>query len=710
MSTFTKTVRTTCGAPSLHRYGGIPVLTRFAGPVVNGLLNYAHVPANFCNWPEGNIYVANGIHKIHKWDGLKSGFVPVGLDAPTGTPTISGSGSGTITGTYRIYTRFVDADGRPSPLSNPSSDTALTTDLTLTFGSLPVPTDTRVVRRQVLRNTAGQLDVFYVDVDTTDLWSTSLTSTQTDDDLSTNDNVSIFNEDGDSLIDQWDPPRSDKPLLAVHRSRMFLGGEIVYRRGNAQVTFGSTTVTGTATGWTSQMANRELIVVGQGKRYTISSVDESAQTLTLAEPYRGTTNKFAAYMIRTAPSDRTAVYFSEAGNPDGYIGDNFQIAEVGDEPTALISAESYLYVAFRESLYRISFSVDPSTDGDVSLVTFRGCVNQRAWVKLAGDIFCLDHLGLYKLSDGGVEELANPIRDLFSKQAGGTFKIDWTRQEFFHACADPENQTIRFYVSLTGPTLPRHAICYSLLMRQFWIEEYPFPIAASALLQTDRDHVLLGGPGQNLLEAGLGYLDGLNDAGYVTSAQVTAASLMSVTCPTLVLPSTGVVGFPIAIVKGRGKGQVRLVNAFTASTGKLVVTQPWLVKPDTTSVVQVGAIKWRWKSGWREIMQQGGTMELVWAPVPHTAYLTMQIFVDHLSTPETYKIDREFPDQGALSVQKDTDFVLVDLTFDGGYAQYDLRSGYETPSRTGRFIAVELGGFSGQDGVLVHTLFVGGAQ
>ena len=47
----------------------------------------------------------------------------------------------------------------------------------ITYTNIPVPTDPKVVRRQILRNTDGEASVYYVDIDTTNLTSTTFTST-----------------------------------------------------------------------------------------------------------------------------------------------------------------------------------------------------------------------------------------------------------------------------------------------------------------------------------------------------------------------------------------------------------------------------------------------------------------------------------------------------------------------------------------------------
>jgi hypothetical protein len=71
----------------------------------------------FCEDPRGDLYVANGIDEVMRWDGFLDSFEEAGLDAPTAALTVGGSGVGAIVGEYYAYSRFVDALGNVSNLS-----------------------------------------------------------------------------------------------------------------------------------------------------------------------------------------------------------------------------------------------------------------------------------------------------------------------------------------------------------------------------------------------------------------------------------------------------------------------------------------------------------------------------------------------------------------------------------------------------------------
>ena len=92
----------------------------------------------------------------------------------------------------------------------------------------------------------------------------------------------------------------DKRLWSWQRqTAQFLFPALV-NTGTVAVTFGSTTVTGTATGWTTDLVNRQFRIGATSPIYTIDSVDTVGQTLTLQQPWGGTTVSGIGYQIYQA--------------------------------------------------------------------------------------------------------------------------------------------------------------------------------------------------------------------------------------------------------------------------------------------------------------------------------------------------------------------------------------------------------------------------
>lgn len=719
MAAYTKTVRTRTLVVQKFQ----PDMDYILGEL--SLTSVSSFPLNFARWPGGAIYISDGLNPIHKWDGAKATFIEVGIETPSGTPAFSTSGSGTIDGDYVAYVRFLDADGLPGPLSAASATVTATDDATVSYTSIPVPTTSRVVSKQILRSTAGQATMFFVDVDTEDLAGTTFSSTNTDSDLDDEDFIITVDSEGNVLLNSWDAPRSDKPCLAPHRQRMFAAGETIYKVGHVEVTFGSTTVTGRGTAWLSTFADRVFRPVGSNTVYTIASCDEANQTLTLDDPYREATDLFTLYQIEPEVGQRNKLYYSSSTFPDLWPDTNdYPIAESGDIITALVPTDSFLYVMFRRESFRFMFTQDPGLDGEVSSFAHRGCVSQRTWCKLGEAIYVLDHLGIWRLDGGAGVEIAQAIRDMWSMQIPSDFKVHWGSSEYFHAASDHENQVVRFFVTLGGPGLPRHAICYSALLNQWWIEQYPYPISSSLSWPRpdDHDRVVLGSAAMKLMEMN-GTLDGVNAEGMVSRARVSAATPLSVTAPTLVLPTSGVVGHPVAIVEGKGKGQYRLASTYTASTGKIVIDQPWQIEPDTTSVLQIGGVLWKYRTGWYEQIGKDAPVTVTWTtlikgqdpkewkPLDSHQKMGLKIYVDHEATPiaaeTTFPIsDEKYPVQWTEA----EDEGMVNLVHPLGRAQIMASQIRMVPENAAPFQSVEIGGFSGATHLVVHTIQVGAVE
>lgn len=678
-------------------------------------------------WPGGPLYFANGVDPVYKWNGYRLDAVSVGVETPgAGTPTIAGSGSGSITGNYQIYERFIDEDGNASLLSTASAPTAVSGVATLTFAVCPAPVGTRVVKRQILRNTDGEFTVFYVDVETTDLVSTSFTSTNIDDVLATQTPVPLFDSDGNSLTSIWTAPRADKPILFSHKGKMFACGVTDYTLGSISVTNGSTSVQGIGTSWSASMAGRELWVTGETTTYTIASLNTTTQVLTLSVAYAGTTNLFGVYAIRPAPAQRNTVFDSQSGEPEQWLPSaGFTVREIKDTITAGIGAPSFAYFASEKEIAVFSFDTNPATDGSAYLAARRGCISQRTWVRVLDYIFLLDAAGIYMLSSSQTQEVAQSILDIWSVESDGEYKIAWESKRHFHAVHDHEDATVRFFVSLSGPGYPRHSLCYNYVTQQCWIESYPFAVASSAEWQYIRHHVLVGGLGPRLLELGIGNQDGPNLSGCRGSGTASASTLTSLSDTYLSLPSSGMAGSPIVIIAGRGKGQVRLIDSVSGT--RINVTQPWSILPDTTSQYQVGGIQWRRKSGWfrypkkpleRDVSISFKPMGQVVGQIPNqtwqagTGYLDIRVYYDNSPVPnlniEDFPIGQASED--GLSWAKNDPNIVVDLSRSFGYIQFTMPT-VDTPmNRQGNYVALEFQGTSSQWPTLIYEARCGAAE
>lgn len=596
------------------------------------------MPNSFIETAEGVVLIANGIDPVQRWNGETNQAEPAGVVAPTTAPSIGSSGTGEITGTYYAFVRFVDRDGNFSNLSPVSTALVVTGVEKITYTNVPTSTLPQVSRRQILRNTNGQTDVFYVDVDTTETATTSFESTNTDFDLSSSDAVPLFDTSGFPLANRYDPPPSTHPLLATHISRVWMAGFQPYAEGSVQVTNQSTTVTGIGTQWPATFVGRFLYVQGVAG-VEIESVDVVNQTLTLVSAYQGATDLFAQYAIEPAPGERNLLVWSEPGLPQAWPPQNaLSLPEDNDEVRHLVEFGSFLYIFKRRKTYRMSAQTDPAKDGFLFYAFGRGCVNHRCMVIVEEKMFVLDESGVYVSGGGGaVTPLSKDIQNFFRQ--GDNESINWNVSRFFHSSFDQAAETIRWFVSTSSSYLPLTALCLHYPSGKWWTEKYPISIGSSISARMTRPsqgwgegpaRVFLGGPGGEVWTLD-GLLDGPPAAGPTTRGRPTSVGLDSLTDSNANFDTTESINAPVAIVDGRGSGPLRRIVAATASV--LRVDEPWAVAPDSTSVYQIGAIPVRLLTGRMRFApsetQTGRSVEMQFLPTEADIKLQVGLNLDY---------------------------------------------------------------------------------
>lgn len=575
------------------------------------------------------------------------------------------------------------------------------------YSNVPVPTDPKVVRRQILRNTDGQALVYYIDVDTEDLNSTSFESTRTDAELSTQTAVVLTSPAGrDLAVAIHTPPSDDRPVVAHLLGRLFLAGVVPYRQGAVKMTFGSKTVTGIGTEWTEVMPGRYLHVDGARKEFEINDMDVAAQTLELVEEYTGADDEFATYAIWPAQNRRYGIDFSEAGLEESVSPLNSFTLEndEGDgDVTALLVINSRLYVVQEKRLRVLSFLNDPSPNesgGDGSLFPrdYRGAVNQRCPVIVEDAAYLLDSSGVHSFSGNSDRHISTPVQPFFRTGSGDELSIDYTHKSFFHGVQDEANEIIYWFVS-TSPTqrYPHHALCFNYRDNAWWIEEYSVPICCSTRGRLNgRPTIFVGSTGGRIFALDRSELDGPDPGAGDTRGTATSSTLMTLVDSAASFPASGVVGSPLFIVDGTGKGQRRIVTAVSGTT--LTIDQPWTTALDTTSVYQIGGIDWKWKSNvFRYVPLEENTVrrvELLGQPTPSAQSMDARLYQNRLSTPVNMGVTSEADDVQTVKGEPD---VEIDLTRADGYWTWrfdGLRQEYQDGAR---FLELELSGVKGKD-------------
>lgn len=588
----------------------------------------------------------------------------------------------------------------------------------LTYFNVATSDDPRVVRRQVLRNTDGQFTTFYVDVDSADLIAPTFTTTRNDTDLAAQTAVPILDPDGVDIANIHAEPPQTKAYLANHLGRMFAAGEVEYSEGAVRLTFGSRTVRGIGTEWTEAASFFWLYAVGADKPYEIESVDTTAQTLTLNDVYFGQSKPYASYALRPPPAEERLVPFSEAGRTESWPAVNaLQLPDDGDQITGLMSHRSLLYILERRHIYRLTFGEDPPRDGDIYLAASRGCINHRCFALVEGACYALDEHGIHVFQKAGTENtsVSTTIQTLFRSDGPGP-RINWSSSRYFHCVADPATETIRWFVSLSGQYLPRHALVYHYTLNRWWLEEYAVPVGASVLgklsriasLSTwgvGREQVYLGSQHRRVLAWGAGPLDGYNPAAGSHKGTVVSAGRRSLTADFQFWDEA--VGCPVVITAGRGKGQTRLVTAVDGTT--LQVRRPWLTLPDATSEFQLGGFGWGYRTGWfrwaDDESQNVRRVEIIFEPTRGQT-IDLRRYRDRLDTPEVMASSRS--DDGVRATKGEAE-LEIDLDRPTGFVQTRLDGGKELYTHGMRQVSIGLSGVAGQRPVRVYQLRIDGA-
>lgn len=496
-----------------------------------------------------------------------------------------------IDGRYQCFQRWVDKDGYvsdPGPLSNVAT---IDSRNVVKYEDVQTPSDRRVVTRQIWRNDSGQLQNFYLDIETTDLTSTSFSSTNTDAQLVLKDVITFTDVDGYSIPYLYAEPPDDKPFLAELRGRIFGVGSRRYSEGSAEVTNGSRTVVGVGTEWTTSMAGRRFIA-GR-KEYLITSVNAADQELTLEVTYSGVTDPFALYTIAPYAAEENLIRWSEpSAGPEAWpLTAQLLLPQDGDVITGLVNYGDALYITKTKRIYRFNFSEDPGIDGQISLAANRGCINNRCAVSVEGACYMLDREGIHAFTGGpSPQHITLPVADLFREGTDG-YRINFDADTcLWHAILHQETSCIKWYVTLAGDSHPQHAICYDYRRSRFWIEEYPRPISSSCLSLAITGRPLLGTSEGKILAADTGSLDLLEPGG--TLLQI--ASVNSPFSITLTTTPKECEGVPMVIVTGAAAGTDRIISDATGT--EIQFTTPLDVLPSKGDKIQLGGIKYRMRT------------------------------------------------------------------------------------------------------------------
>ena len=700
--------------------------------------------------------LTNGIDPMQRWDAATGVMEVAGVPPPTTPMTVRIAGDYSAqAGGALIYglVRFYDANGNYSDLSpigigsygasvihsvtrNPDTNGVTpaviygevpnqitNADQTLGLGSLdigiasPVPKPAgafalKVVGRQLLRNTPGQASTFYVDIDTRDLTSTKFNSYLNDGQLQTQQAVPLLDTGGGILANTHGFPPSWKAVTASYLGRVFATTDVVYSTGNVVVTSYSKTVQGVGTSWPGNFAGRSLFLSNPPAEYEIASVDVVGQIITLTNTYNGPTDQFAVYGIRANVTEWRNIYYTPSGSPESWPPTYaLSLQDDGDEITGLMQLGSFLYILEHRHIYRLTFLTDPAVDGAIFLSSRRGCLNQRMWVQAENTAYTFDELGVHAFTGGTSLPISDPIQDLWRDNSRSRLVINWNADtSLWSSSYSATHTTVRFFVAMSGSRYPHHALCFNYRQNRWWIEEYPRPICSTNLMQINATtRTIAGLDADTLVALDVGYLDGSRGIVPTTTGTVSKTTPCSLTDP-MASFTDEVVNMPVAITRGRAKGQMRRIVKQTAGGTRLITDTPWNVKPEVGDTYQVGAINWHWKPGWFRFADDAETsnardIEVLFQP-QDSGIADLEVFFDRSEDPRVWQNSRS----GTATVTAGRPEVEIDLTNPSG------RGIFRADGHSERFIggdvyfSPQLSGFQHREPVRIYRLTLSGCS
>ena len=584
----------------------------------------------------------------------------------------------------------------------------------ITYTDVAIPTSTRITRRQVLRSKPGSAGVFYIDVDEEDVISNTFSSTKGDEELGSADAVVMLDANGvDSNLSRHTPPPSYKRVVASYQNRMFYGVNHVER---SMVTVDGATATGIGTDWPNVFDGRTLY---EDSGHGVAAVYADTQTAALSESTTAAQTAAATTITQAAPDDQR-IYHSWVTSEDSYPesvhpGETFQVSRNSrdGEMTSEFVFDGKFYVGFKAGLYQYTFNSNPAPtpngDGRMRLIVPRGVLNQRC-IAFTDDLaVIMDREGVFMFDGNTLDPVSSPIKPVFA--GSGTPAIQWKNQEWFHASYFSTQRTVRFFVTLDGGPYPRHALCFNVDQRFWWVEEYPWPITSSTVGVVDGQSVVfLGSTGRRVFT-----LDGTRD-GLLPSVAGTVRGTATSTGGRTLTDSTaafdaGLVGSVLTIVEGTGRGQQRLIT--TVSATMLTVSQHWGTRPSTDSVYQVAGVSWSVRTGklsftnnnQREVRR----IEVFWEPTTAASQMDYQLYPDWSATAYVNKETRRAGSTDGVVTTKGSSYNKVDLT-ERGHVEQEFGGNRPEGVSGEKFIAVSAEGVTNDEQLRLLGLAVAGTE
>lgn len=668
----------------------------------------AHVPTSRTLLPDGTHLVANGLDLARRYDGFV--IENAGLPAVThGSFSAAGSGAGSIDGKYYFAVQYEDDEGYAGNLSTLLSFTAATDNL-VTYSNVPVSGDSRVAKRKIYRG--RQSRVLYLDATINDNSTTSTTSSKTNTQLVLQTVLSLLNPDGTASARRFGRAPNFMQQVLYHQDRSWWLLPLRYTEGMAEVTATSQSVNIIAGTVKNSFVGRRFAVEGVATEYIITAASPSASTIRLSIAYAGSTNKFAKYAVYPPKENFNGIYPSYGGEPESVNpADRINVDSDLTNEEDLAGAfrfGSFIYLATQSNLFKWTFRTDPAL-GSIDPQVPRGLVWWRCAARAEGFVYLIDRHGPYRFNGGLDDSIGAAVEDYFEN------KIVWDQYKWFHATANETEGAVRFFVCLDGSFYPKHALCYSYTTGQWWEEEYPWEVAASTTAPAPISRKPIVGTTQArvmvLDSAGEGHSKLIGGRYSVSSA-----SAIRVTVTSADWEDTDILNAPVEIVEGTGLKQQRRILQADRANKRLWIDRPWLVRPDTTSVIQVGGIHYTLVTKTFTNSDKGnGAIEVQVDPTDNEQTLDAAIYEAKGQTATTSQITRSFPGgatwtKGSAWGQTRIKKARTGSNWDGVLGVSFAAPVSERSPAHSRHTQVALDGCANHESVVIHSAELSGVE
>jgi hypothetical protein len=578
---------------------------------------------------------------------------------------------------------------------------------TINYTDVQVPTDSRIVKRQILRNTNGQTEVFFVDVETSDITSTVFSSILDDEALSNNEDVPLYNSENKQIANSFAEIPNWKPCAATVSDRSFYGGSISYTDGSAKILNGSSLVYGIGTKWKKTFVGRRFLTPNSINFSIIKSVDIENQTLTLNAPFSGVSGPYSNYSIAPPYLEKKALYYSEIGQPKNIkTTSGLVLQEEQDEIIALLNLDTYLLIFCKSKLFRLTFGSSPDTDGSIYPASYtRGALNQKCIVTMGAAAVAMDRLGVYTYLEGKEEAISLQINSLF-EGSNKNYDINWKYSRFFHAVHISSKSTIRWFVVMGAGRYPRHALCYNYQTNAWWIEEFSVPIMSSCQdFEVSASTCFLGTNNNRVLRYPSGNLDGHDQSLGKVNGSITSSQSMWIEDSSFNFDLVQAVNNPVTIFTQDGTSYNRVIKKTSGTRAYL--DRPLIVKISGATYT-LGSSPWLFKTGTFRIEGNDKNivrnMEINYQPTSLPSFFNLKFYRDRLNETLVFKKPYRKQTEQEFYVSDDGKKLIGNFINDLGALQQRFDTHKESSVDGVKYIALELNGNTTESEEIIYGI------